>query len=97
MIRVHLEKRVEVEVTRADPQPWMSQAACLSVDPEIFFDAVNSRDAPGKAVCKPCPVKESCLIYALLVENPLDVRYGIFGDTSPAERDQLYKVLKGRG
>jgi WhiB family transcriptional regulator, redox-sensing transcriptional regulator len=46
---------------------WMEQASCLEVDTECWFD-----DAPSKAVrrhiravCSHCPVRRSCLSFAL--------------------------------
>ena len=46
---------------------WMEQASCHEVDTECWFD-----DAPPKAVrrhiravCSHCPVRRSCLSYAL--------------------------------
>ena len=95
MIRVHSELRVEVEVTRPDPQPWMKKANCLEVDTEVFFERPNAMDAPAKKYCEPCAVKSDCLIFALLTENPAETRYGWMGNTSPIERTRLYNVLKG--
>ena len=41
---------------------WRSKAACLSVDPELFFPIGNTgpaltQAAEAKAVCHNCPVK----------------------------------------
>ncbi|MBB5077226.1 WhiB family transcriptional regulator [Nonomuraea endophytica] len=66
---------------------WTEQAACLEVDPELFFPV--STHGPGeeqvmaaKAVCARCPVREQCLAYAL------DTRQaeGVWGGTDPAQR-----------
>lgn len=67
---------------------WMEEAACLGVDPELFFrehdqhefGQLSSRFA--KAVCATCPVAAECLAHALA----LDARYGIFGGLSASER-----------
>ena len=49
---------------------WRDRAACLTVDPELFFPVGNTGPAVeqidrAKAVCSHCPVTEYCLQYAL--------------------------------
>jgi len=58
---------------------WKHDAACVGVDPDLFFGAT---EAEAKAVCAGCPVKVDCLIYA--VEN--DILHGVWGGRTPAER-----------
>lgn len=45
---------------------WRSKAACLTVDPELFFPIGNTgpairQVAEAKAVCRECVVKGICL------------------------------------
>ena len=45
---------------------WRSQAACLTVDPELFFPVGNTgpaiaQIARAKEVCARCDVVETCL------------------------------------
>ncbi|NUP00282.1 MAG: WhiB family transcriptional regulator, partial [Nonomuraea sp.] len=69
---------------------WSRRAACLDLDPELFFPI--SLEGPGrsqveqaKQVCGRCPVREPCLAYALDT-NQAD---GVWGGTDPGQRREL--------
>lgn len=69
---------------------WRDDAACLTVDPELFFPVGNTGPAveqieKAKAVCATCPVTEMCLQYAL--ETNQDS--GVWGGLSEDERRAL--------
>lgn len=69
---------------------WRSRAACLSVDPELFFPIGNtgpaiSQVAEAKMVCSTCQVVEVCLRWAM--ENNQDS--GVWGGMSEEERRSL--------
>ena len=69
---------------RAD---WRAAGACAQADPDLFFPISSAGRALGqiakaKAVCAVCPVRQPCLEFAL--EH--DLGYGIWGGTTPAER-----------
>ena len=69
---------------------WRDQAACLSVDPELFFPVGNTGPAVeqidrAKAVCSTCPVTEYCLQYALDTNQDS----GVWGGKSEEERRSL--------
>ena len=66
---------------------WRDKAACLTVDPELFFPVGNTGPAvdqieKAKAVCARCTVTEICLQYAL--ESGQDS--GVWGSLSEDER-----------
>ena len=66
---------------------WRSKAACLSVDPELFFPIGNTgpaiaQAAEAKAVCRECEVQAICLQWAL--ENNQDS--GVWGGMSEDAR-----------
>ncbi|WBB62470.1 WhiB family transcriptional regulator [Streptomyces sp. WMMC500] len=69
---------------------WREQAACLDVDPELFFPIghkgpmLNQTDV-AKAVCGRCPVQEPCLGWALRVGQV----EGIWGGLTEDERRAL--------
>ena len=49
---------------------WRDRAACLGVDPELFFPIGNTGPAllqieEAKAVCRRCEVVEPCLSWAV--------------------------------
>ena len=69
---------------------WRNDAACLTVDPELFFPVGNTGPAvdqidKAKVVCSRCTVTEMCLQYAL--ETGQDS--GVWGGLSEDERRAL--------
>lgn len=69
--------------------PWMTDAECLDVDPNLFFPP-RGADSPtvtagAKAVCRRCQVRLECLTHALDNRE----HYGIWGGMSPRERRAL--------
>jgi len=69
---------------------WRDKAACLTVDPELFFPVGNTGPAvdqieKAKTVCATCTVTEICLQYAL--ESSQDS--GVWGGLSEDERRAL--------
>jgi len=69
---------------------WRDKAACLTVDPELFFPVGNTGPAldqidKAKQVCAQCPVVENCLQYA--IESNQDS--GVWGGLSEDERRAL--------
>ncbi len=69
---------------------WRRDAACRSVDPELFFpigtrDAALVQVAAAKVVCRRCPVEPACLGWALANAQVA----GVWGGTTEAERRAL--------
>lgn len=69
---------------------WREQAACLTVDPELFFPVGNTGPAGeqierAKSVCARCTVTELCLQYAM--DTGQDS--GVWGGLSEDERRAL--------
>lgn len=71
---------------------WQGRAACRGLDTETFFlpDAMRgpkkvARETAAKAICQGCPVMKNCLNWALAVAEP----HGVWGGTTPEERNQL--------
>jgi len=73
------------------PQPWMADAACPGVDPEIFFPARGDTLAAqkAKAVCSGCPVRAACLDWILDVEAVEGGQPGIYAGLTDTERRPL--------
>lgn len=69
------------------PQPpaWMLNAACASVDPEIFFPESGQNTRQARKVCAGCDVQTECATYAIAT----DTRFGIWGALDPTERGRL--------
>lgn len=64
------------------PEPWMQEAHCAQVDPEMFFPAPGDQAWEARAVCAGCPVQTDCLAYALRTGQG----DGIWGGLTPGER-----------
>lgn len=76
--------------TTTPARDWRSRAACLDVDPELFFPVAESgpvhdvQIAEAKAVCAGCPVVAACLVEALA-----RISDGIAGGLTESERRAL--------
>lgn len=69
---------------------WRENAACLTVDPELFFPVGNTGPAvdqieKAKAVCARCTVTEMCLQYAMDTSQDS----GVWGGLNEDERRAL--------
>ena len=62
--------------------PWMSEALCTQVDPDLFYPDNELGAALPKKICGACPVRLACLAYAF--EH--DERHGVWGGLSEQER-----------
>lgn len=68
---------------------WRSSAACLSVDPDLFFPIsstgpAENQIARAKVICAGCRVRRECLEFALTQ----DQTHGIWGGTTPEDRQR---------
>jgi len=75
---------------RACLPDWRDDAACLEVDPELFFPDCDTRSARAqvkmaKLICRGCPVKATCLNWALASGQEA----GIWGGLTEDERRRL--------
>lgn len=63
-------------------------------NPEVFFPDKGRTDTAIEAiqVCLGCPVRTECLILALHQGE----QYGIFGGTTPRDRQALIRVIKSQ-
>lgn len=76
---------------------WWDQAACLDIDPELFFPLGRSPQArrqteEAKAVCRRCPVIKECLQCALDTHQ----EFGVWGGMSDEERRNIRRSRQGR-
>lgn len=68
--------------------PWMQAAACAGAGPEPFFPEYGGEESMRDAirVCKGCPVREDCLLFALRSGE----RFGVWGGLTPRQRARLH-------
>jgi WhiB family transcriptional regulator, redox-sensing transcriptional regulator len=65
-----------------DPFAWMTRARCATEDTEIFFPDTGGNPSRPKRLCKACPVRDTCLQYALTNREV----WGCWGGLSTPER-----------
>jgi hypothetical protein len=53
------------------PVWWQDRAACVGVDPEVFFPLAGHDATEARAVCMACPVLSQCRDYADALEEGL--------------------------
>jgi len=80
------------DVSKSFMEPVVGkQAACATVDPELFFPLYTVggdgefREAQAKAVCARCPIRSGCLEFALHTGD----KWAIMGGMTPAERESI--------
>jgi len=66
---------------------WRHRAACIGEDSELFFPIGSTGPAllqieDAKAVCRRCPVAESCLTWAIDAK----IEHGVWGGMAEDER-----------
>jgi WhiB family transcriptional regulator, redox-sensing transcriptional regulator len=72
---------------------WQRKASCRGPQAQVFFppttfekkDEKDVRERQAKSICATCPVKQSCLQYALKIREP----HGVWGGLNEAERKQI--------
>jgi WhiB family transcriptional regulator, redox-sensing transcriptional regulator len=69
--------------------PWRAKAACLGLDPTIFYPDPDDDSAaePAKDVCGACAVREHCLEYALGYRE----KEGVWGGATERERRRIIR------
>ncbi|MFC8436541.1 WhiB family transcriptional regulator [Streptomyces sp. NPDC057253] len=73
---------------------WELQAACRSMDPDVFFS--QKTIGLAKQTCKGCPVQMECLEAALVREDgvPKAFRIGLVANTTGAQRWSIEQQRK---
>lgn len=67
---------------------WVLDAACRSVDPELFYDDQLVRAGHYKVVCNNCPVQQECLTFAWAMRDT----NGIWGGLTPQQRRRMVEL-----
>lgn len=72
------------------PGPWVLDAACVGIDPELWFPEKGGDPTDARRICAGCPVRLDCLDYALTVERwDGETAHGVWGGLSGMERRAL--------
>ena len=67
---------------------WRDAAACRGA-PTAWFFGGRSSGVRGRARCEVCVVAEVCLWWAIVAEDGVGYRYGVWGGLSPARRSKV--------
>lgn len=67
---------------RLKDQDWRALGSCSSADPDLWFSVGAVEHKQAKIICRQCPVRMSCLEYAM--DAPVD--HGIWGGLTERER-----------
>ena len=87
----HREMKAHLSsVLRTYAEPWMGEALCAQTDPEAFFPEKGGSTKEAKRVCLSCPVRETCLEWALANNE----HFGIWGSKSERERRKIARDRK---
>lgn len=70
---------------------WWERAACAGSDVNLFYPETGETMAPGLSVCRRCPVRKPCLREAVDRND----HYGIWGGTTPRDRDEKLPGVSG--
>ena len=73
-----------IETRRSRMYPFLEDAACRGLDPELFYAEGAAAIARAKALCGVCPVQEACLEWAVKREE-----FGVWGGTTARERSGM--------
>lgn len=76
--------------------PWSEQAECAQtgINDEVWFPHGLAHNKVALAMCHRCPVAAECLDATLEAEADPEFgnfRWGIFGGTTPQQREQIAK------
>jgi WhiB family redox-sensing transcriptional regulator len=82
---------------RHDPDEmwWLSDAACIGEDPELFFPIGTSTPAAeqtqrAKRICRPCAVRAECLEWSLATYQDA----GVWGGLDEEERREIRRARR---
>jgi WhiB family transcriptional regulator, redox-sensing transcriptional regulator len=79
---------------RDDPaRKWAAGALCAGADPAVFFPPGDHPAAEARSICAMCPVRNQCLAYSVLADEP----FGVWGGLDRHERHALRRQLQRRG
>jgi WhiB family redox-sensing transcriptional regulator len=64
--------------------PYLEEAACRGLDPELFYAEGGAAVTKVKGICAGCDIRMKCLEWAIAREE-----FGVWGGTTARERAQI--------
>ena len=71
------------------PGPWVDDALCADMGPDMFYPAVGWNIDATRSICMACPVRNECAEHG--IEHEV---HGVWGGHS---RQELVKIRRQRG
>ena len=69
------------ESRRSRMFPYLDDAVCKGLDPELFYAEAGAAVTKAKSLCAACPVRVQCLEWGIRREE-----FGVWGGTTARER-----------
>ena len=66
---------------------WRNFGRCRGLDPEIFYPTPDDEGLEAKEICIVCPVRETCLDWALETRE----KHGVWGGLTEKERRRILR------
>lgn len=68
---------------------WRTKGACRGLEPMIFYPPPDEPDLaePAKEICAVCPVRKTCLEFALTTRE----KHGVWGGLTERERRRVLR------
>ena len=66
---------------------WRDQAACLGLDPQVFYPTTDDEADEARRICDACAVKDDCLEYALARRE----KDGVWGGATERDRRRIIR------
>ena len=73
-----------------EQQPWRRSAACIGMDPNLFFPTQGEVDDVARETCARCPVRTPCTEHAVMTGEV----FGTWGGLSQRARARLRRSRK---
>lgn len=78
--------RAEMPDRAREGLAWQEGAACLDVDPKVFFPGTGGSNRPAQEVCSTCAVLSRCRTFALSEPDLVGVWAGMTRDERASAR-----------
>jgi len=76
---------------------WQKDAVCKDADPELFFPEPKSgHAAKALRICRNCPVKLDCGIWAIDTDQPAGVWGGMTANQRKRKTHELERLMAAR-
>lgn len=68
-------------------EQWRENAACLGLEPEIFYPITDEEAEVARSICAACEVQADCLEYALARRE----KDGVWGGATERDRRRIIR------